>query len=48
MIERGPEQVQELLRELQAARGEFLAALADVEPSLLTAPGWSANGARAS
>jgi SHS2 domain-containing protein len=47
MIERGPEQVQELLRELQAARSEFLAALADVEPSLLTAPGlvgqWSAR-----
>src|SRR4029078_1152520 len=47
MIERGPEHVKELLRELQAARGEFLAALADVEPSLLTAPGlvgqWSAR-----
>ncbi len=47
MIERGPEQVQALLRELQAARDEFLAALADVEPSLLTAPGlvgqWSAR-----
>jgi SHS2 domain-containing protein len=47
MIERGPEQLQELLRELQAARDEFMAALADVEPSLLTAPGlvgqWSAR-----
>ena len=47
MIERGPEQVQALLREVQAARSEFVAALADVEPSLLTAPGlvgqWSAR-----
>lgn len=47
MIERGPEQVEALLREVQAARGEFVAALADVEPSLLTAPGlvgqWSAR-----
>ena len=47
MIERGPEQVEELLRDLQAARGEFMAALADVEPDLLTAPGlvgeWSAR-----
>lgn len=36
-----------LLRDLQAARSEFVAALADVEPSLLTAPGlvgqWSAR-----
>ncbi|HEY8180300.1 MAG TPA: maleylpyruvate isomerase N-terminal domain-containing protein [Candidatus Limnocylindria bacterium] len=47
MIERGPEQVEALLRDLQAARGEFMAALADVDPSLLTAPGlvgeWSAR-----
>lgn len=47
MIERGPEQVEELLRDLQAARGEFMAALADVEPDLLTVPGlvgeWSAR-----
>ncbi|HEY7847398.1 MAG TPA: maleylpyruvate isomerase N-terminal domain-containing protein [Candidatus Limnocylindria bacterium] len=47
MIERGPEQVEALLRELQAARDEFVAALDDVEPSLLTAPGlvgdWSAR-----
>ena len=47
MIERGPEQVKALLREVQAARSEFIAALADVEPSLLTAPGlvgqWSAR-----
>ena len=47
MIERGPEQVEALLREVQAARSEFVAALADVEPSLLTAPGlvgqWSAR-----
>jgi hypothetical protein len=47
MIERGPEQVQALLEELHAARTEFMAALADVEPSLLTAPGlageWSAR-----
>jgi hypothetical protein len=47
VIERGPEQVEALLREVQAARREFVAALADVEPSLLTAPGlvgqWSAR-----
>ena len=47
MIERGPEQVEALLREVLAARSEFVAALADVEPSLLTAPGlvgqWSAR-----
>jgi hypothetical protein len=47
MIDRGPEQVRALLREVQAARSEFVAALADVEPSLLTAPGlvgqWSAR-----
>ena len=47
MIERGPEQVEALLGELRAARGEFQAALADVEPSLLTTPGlvgdWSAR-----
>jgi SHS2 domain-containing protein len=47
MIQRGPEQVEALLGELRAARGEFQAALADVEPSLLTTPGlvgdWSAR-----
>ena len=47
MIERGPEQVIALVNDLVAARDEYLAALADVEPSLLTAPGlvgqWSAR-----
>jgi hypothetical protein len=47
VIDRGPEQVEALLSELKAARSEFTAALADVEPSLLTAPGlvgqWSAR-----
>lgn len=47
MIERGPEQVEALLGEVKAARSEFMAALADVEPSLLTTPGlvgeWSAR-----
>jgi hypothetical protein len=47
VIERGPEQVEALLRELRDARGEFMLALADVEPSLLTTPGlvgdWSAR-----
>ena len=45
--ERGPAQVEAMLAELQAARGEFMAAVADVEPELLTAPGlvgqWSAR-----
>jgi hypothetical protein len=47
VIERGPEQVEALLRELQDARAEFTAALNDVEPELLMAPGlvgeWSAR-----
>jgi SHS2 domain-containing protein len=47
VLERGPQQVIALVEELLAARQEFLAALADVEPSLLTAPGlvgeWSAR-----
>lgn len=47
MLERGPEQVKALTAELTAARQEFLAALGDVEPALLTAPGlvgeWSAR-----
>jgi hypothetical protein len=47
MIERGPEQVQALVAELEAARADFMAALADVEPDLLLAPGlvgeWSAR-----
>lgn len=47
MIERGPEQVDALVAELTAARQEFLQALADVDPSLLTTPGlvgeWSAR-----
>jgi SHS2 domain-containing protein len=47
VIDRGPEQVEALLRELRDARGEFMVALADVEPSLLTTPGlvghWSAR-----
>lgn len=47
MIDRGPEAIEALLADLQAARDEFMAALADVEPSLLTAPGlvgdWSAR-----
>jgi SHS2 domain-containing protein len=47
VIERGPEQVIALVDDLVAARNEYLAALADVEPSLLTAPGlvgqWSAR-----
>jgi DinB superfamily len=47
VIERGPEQVVALVAELTAARQEFLQALADVEPSLLTTPGlvgeWSAR-----
>jgi SHS2 domain-containing protein len=47
VLERGPRQVIALVDDLLAARQEFLAALADVEPSLLTAPGlvgeWSAR-----
>jgi hypothetical protein len=47
VLEPGSEQVQALVDELVAARQEFLAALADVEPSLLDAPGlvgeWSAR-----
>lgn len=47
MLDRGPEQVQALVDELIAARQEFVAALGDVEPSLLEAPGlvgeWSAR-----
>ena len=47
MLDRGPEQVQALVDELIAARNEFLAALGDVEPSLLLTPGlvgeWSAK-----
>ena len=47
MLDRGPEQVQALVDDLVAARDEFLAALDDVEPSLLLTPGlvgdWSAK-----
>jgi hypothetical protein len=47
MIDRGPEAIEALLADLRAARDEFMAALADVEPSLLTTPGlvgdWSAR-----
>jgi hypothetical protein len=47
VLERGPEQVEALTGELVAARQDFLEALADVEPSLLSAPGlvgeWSAR-----
>jgi hypothetical protein len=47
VLERGPQQVMALVGDLLAARQEFLHALADVEPSLLTAPGlvgeWSAR-----
>jgi hypothetical protein len=47
VLEPGSEQVQALVDELVASRQEFLAALADVEPSLLDAPGlvgeWSAR-----
>jgi hypothetical protein len=47
VIERGPEHVQALVAELEAARGEFAAALDDVEPELLLVPGlvgeWSAR-----
>lgn len=46
-IEREPAHLQALAGELTAARDEFMAALADVEPALLTAPGlageWSAR-----
>ncbi|HEX6655689.1 MAG TPA: maleylpyruvate isomerase N-terminal domain-containing protein [Candidatus Limnocylindria bacterium] len=47
MIEPGPEQVDALVAELEAARGEFVAALDAVEPDLLLTPGlvgdWSAK-----
>jgi hypothetical protein len=47
VLERGPEQVAALVAELEAARGEFMSALGDVEPDLLTVPGlvgdWSAR-----
>jgi DinB family protein len=47
VLERGPDHVQALVDDLVAARDEFQAALADVEPSLLLAPGlvgeWSAR-----
>jgi hypothetical protein len=47
VIDRGPEHVQALVAELEAARGGFAAALAEVEPDLLMAPGlvgeWSAR-----
>jgi hypothetical protein len=42
-----PEPIRALAEDLVAARGEFLAAVADIEPALLTAPGlvgeWSAR-----
>jgi hypothetical protein len=47
VLERGPDHVQALVDDLVAARDEFQAALADVEPDLLLAPGlvgeWSAR-----
>jgi len=47
VLEREPQQVIALVEDLLAARQEFLDALADVEPSLLTTPGlvgeWSAR-----
>ncbi|HEY7463473.1 MAG TPA: maleylpyruvate isomerase N-terminal domain-containing protein [Candidatus Limnocylindria bacterium] len=46
-MEPGDARVQALVAELEAARAEFVAALDDVEPDLLTAPGlvgdWSAR-----
>ncbi len=46
-IERTPEQLRAIEQELVAARDEFMAALADMDPALLTAPGlageWSAR-----
>jgi hypothetical protein len=46
-IRREPGQLQALADELTAARDEFMSALADVDPALLTAPGlageWSAR-----
>ncbi len=46
-IERTPEQLRAIEQELVDARGEFMAALADMDPGLLTAPGlsgeWSAR-----
>jgi hypothetical protein len=45
--ERGPAQLEALVGELRAAREDFIAALADVDRQLLTAPGlageWSAR-----
>lgn len=45
--EREPGQLQQLVTELRAARDDFQAALADMDPQLLTAPGlageWSAR-----
>jgi DinB superfamily len=47
VLERGPDHVASLVGELESARAEFLAALNDVEPDLLLAPGlvgtWSAR-----
>ncbi len=47
MLDRGPEQLTALAEELTRARQEFIDALADVDPALLTAPGlageWSAK-----
>ncbi len=46
-IDRTPDDLQALERDLVAARDEFVAALGDVDPALLTAPGlagqWSAR-----
>jgi len=46
-IERTPDELRAMERDLVAARDEFAAALADVDPALLTAPGlageWSAR-----
>lgn len=45
--ERGPGELEGIVSELTAARDEFLAALADMDPALLTTPGlagdWSAR-----
>jgi hypothetical protein len=47
VLERSPDDVASLVEELEATRSEFLAALDDVEPDLLLAPGlvgqWSAR-----
>lgn len=46
-MQRGPDELQSITQELTAARDEFMAALGDVDPALLTAPGlageWSAR-----